>query len=226
MFPVHCTRCKQPLGQDETVCPKCGSNERTVELEARGIVTASATAQMTFDRINEIAEKASITVCSLIVPEQKTAEGILIKSVSATWKEIVSHLGSDWSIAHTIPSDKWEELVAGAFKQDNYDEVTLTPRSGDHGRDVIAIKRGVGCVKIIGSVKAYAPGNLVPYDDVRALLGVMSGELNVSKGIVTTTSDFPPKISNDPFIKPFLPTRLELINGAALREWLENLSRR
>jgi restriction system protein len=214
MFPVHCTRCKQPLGQDETVCPKCGSTERTVELEARGIVTASATVQMTFGRINEIAEKASITVCSLIVPEQKTAEGILIKSVSATWKEIVSHLGSDWSIAHT------------AFKQDNYDEVTLTPRSGDHGRDVIAIKRGVGCVKIIGSVKAYAPGSLVPYDDVRALLGVMSGELNVSKGIVTTTSDFPPKISNDPFIKPFLPTRLELINGAALREWLENLSRR
>ncbi|WP_370137360.1 hypothetical protein [Bradyrhizobium sp. USDA 313] len=33
--------------------------------------------------------------------------------------------------------------------------MTLTPRSGDHGRDVIAVRSGVGCIKIIGSVKAY-----------------------------------------------------------------------
>jgi restriction system protein len=222
MFPVHCTNCKQPMEQDETVCPKCGSTERTVQAEARSIGKASATALM---EIHRAAKKPSLTISSLIIPEHRTAEGTLIKSVSATWNEVVHYLGSDWSFAHEIPSDKWEEIVAGAFKKANYDEVTLTPRSGDHGRDVIAIKRGFGCVKIIGSVKAYAPGNPVRYDDVRALLGVMSGEQNVSKGIVTTTSDFPPEISDDPFIKPFLPTRLELINGAALREWLENLSR-
>lgn len=221
MFPVHCTRCKQPMGKDETVCPKCGSTERTVLLEARSSGVASATGLM---EIQRALEKPSLTVSSLIIPEHRTAEGTLIKSVSATWNEVVHYLGSDWSFAHEIPPEKWEEIVAGAFKKANYDEVTLTPRSGDHGRDVIAIKRGFGCVKIIGSVKAYAPGNLVRYDDVRALLGVMSGEQNVSKGIVTTTSDFPPEISDDPFIKPFLPTRLELINGARLREWLENLS--
>jgi restriction system protein len=225
MFPFHCTRCKQPLEQDETVCPKCGSTDLTVEAEARGIGMSSATARMLTRGIEEAAEKPSVTLSSLIIQERKTAEGILVQSVSAMWNEIVRCLGSDWSVAHTIPSDKWEELVAGAFKKANYDEVILTPRSGDHGRDVIAIRRGFGCVKIIGSVKAYAPGNLVSYDDVRALLGVMSGDHNVSKGIVTTTSNFPPKISDDPFIKPFLPTRLELINGAALREWLENLSR-
>jgi restriction system protein len=75
-------------------------------------------------------------------------------------------------------------------------------------------------------VKAYAPGNTVSYDDVRALLGVMSGEQDVSKGIVTTTSDFPPKIKDDPFIKPFLPTRLELVNGTALQQWLTDVSGR
>jgi len=225
MFPFHCTRCKQPLWQDEAVCPKCGSTERTVEFKAHGIGMSSETADMLTRGIEEAAEKPSVTLSSLIIPERKTAEGILVQSVSAMWNEIVRCLGSDWSVAHTIPSDKWEELVAGAFKKANYDEVILTPRSGDHGRDVIAIRRGFGCVKIIGSVKAYAPGNLVSYDDVRALLGVMSGDHNVSKGIVTTTSNFPPKISDGPFIKPFLPTRLELINGAALREWLENLSR-
>jgi restriction system protein len=78
---------------------------------------------------------------------------------------------------------------------------------------VIAVKNGVGCVKIIGSVKAYKPGHLVKHEDVRALLGVLSGEQNASKGIITTTSDFAPKIKSDPFIKPFMPTRLELMNG-------------
>jgi restriction system protein len=90
---------------------------------------------------------------------------------------------------------------------------------------VIAIKHGVGCIKIIGSVKAYAPGNLVGYDDVRALLGVMGGERNVSKGIIATTSDFPPLIGNDPFISPFMPTRLELLNGKQLQECLTALNK-
>ena len=102
---------------------------------------------------------------------------------------------------------------------------TLTPRSGDHGRDVIAVKASIGCVKIIDSVKAYGPKHLVSYDSVRGLLGVLSGELNASKGIITTTSDFPPNIMTDPFISPFVPNRLELMNGEALRKWLTDLSK-
>jgi hypothetical protein len=34
------------------------------------------------------------------------------------------------------------------------------------------VKNGVGCIKIIGSVKRYAAGNRVSYDDVRALLPI------------------------------------------------------
>jgi restriction system protein len=104
-------------------------------------------------------------------------------------------------------------------------EVVLTPRSGDYGRDIIAIRHGIGCIKIIGSVKAYKPGHLVKHDDVRALLGVMSGEQNTSKGIISTTSDFAPRISSDPFIKPFLPTRLEMMNGETLKNWLIALAK-
>lgn len=168
--------------------------------------------------------KVVLRISSLIIPEKPVDEGILIKSTSNVWAEVVQRLGKDWSIAHEISAGQWEEIVAGAFKKAGYDEVILTPRSGDHGRDVIATKRGIGCVKIIDSVKAYKPGSLVPYDDVRALLGVMSGEQNVSKGIVTTTADFPPLIEMDPYIKPFLPTRLELMNGRQLQEWLKGLS--
>ena len=168
---------------------------------------------------------ASLVIQGIIIPERKTQEGLLIRSYSTVWRELVRQLSADWSVALQLKPDQWEEMLAGAFKKAGYDEVTLTPRSKDHGRDVIAIKGGVGCIKIIGSVKAYAPGNLVSYDDVRALLGVMSGERDVSKGIVTTTSDFPPLIEKDPFIAPFLPTRLELLNGERLQTWLAELAR-
>jgi restriction system protein len=52
----------------------------------------------------------------------------------------------------------------------------------------------------------------------------MGSERDVSKGIITTTSDFPPLVGEDPFIKPFMPTRLELINGDNLQKWLAELN--
>jgi restriction system protein len=107
-------------------------------VEARGQVSASGSAQ-----ISLATQNSTVAISSLIIPEYKTASGTLIKSVSTAWYEVVRYVGSDWSNAHTVPSDKWEEIVAGAFTKAGY-EVTLTPRSGDHGRDVIAIKRGFG----------------------------------------------------------------------------------
>jgi restriction system protein len=166
----------------------------------------------------------SLTLASLIVPEAKVSTGILIASASVVWDSIVKELGSNWDVAYEIPPEKWEEIVAGAFKKDGYDEVILTPRSGDFGRDVIATKHGFGCVKILGSVKAYAPDHLVPYDAVRSLIGVLTAEHDASKGIITTTSDFPPRIESDVNIAPFLPTRLELVNGTRLRQWLSDVS--
>ncbi len=92
----------------------------------------------------------------------------------------------------------------------------LTPRSGDLGRDIIAIKKGFGCVKFIDQVKAYKPGNLVTAEEVRALLGVLQANQSATKGFVTTTSAFAPGIPNDRFIAPFIPFRLELIDKQKL----------
>lgn len=92
----------------------------------------------------------------------------------------------------------------------------MTPSSGDFGRDVIAVKRGFVTVRIIDQVKAYAPGHLVPANDVRALIGVLQTDFGATKGLVTTTSDFAPKIATDPSIAPYVPNRLELISGAQL----------
>lgn len=84
--------------------------------------------------LTESSEKAPLSVSSLIIPEGMVAEGVLVRSQSVIWAEIVQQLGSDWSKAYEMAPVLWEELLAGAFKKAKYDEVVLTPRSGDHGR--------------------------------------------------------------------------------------------
>jgi restriction system protein len=78
---------------------------------------------------------------------------------------------------------------------------------------------------VIDQVKAYKPPHLVTADDVRALMGVLPGD-GASKGCLTTTSDFAPKIKTDPLIVPFIPSRLELVNGTELLARLEELAGR
>ena len=127
-------------------------------------------------------------------------------------------------MAFEFTPEKWEEIVAGAYKQEGW-EVTLTPRSGDFGRDVIAIKKGIGSVRVIDQVKRYKPPHLVTADDVRALIGVLHGD-GASKGFLTTTSNFAPGIKTDPLITPFMPARLELINGSDLIKRLDEIAKR
>ena len=166
-----------------------------------------------------------LLIQGVVRPYEKHAEGMLIRAVEIPWRKIISHLGKDWNLASQISSRQWEELIAAAFHQAKYDEVILTPRSGDHGRDVIAIKNGVGSIRIINSVKALKPGNLVRYDDVRALAGVLLGDQKASKGIITTTSDFPPNIREDPYLARLMPFRLELMNGTKLKRWLADIAK-
>ncbi|WP_161967125.1 restriction endonuclease [Fimbriiglobus ruber] len=133
---------------------------------------------------------------------------------------------ADPTAMHQINPRKWEEMIAGWYKEYGFDEVTLTPASGDRGRDVIAVKHGALSVRILDQVKAYKPGHLVTANDVRALLGVLAGDRAATKGLVTTTSEFAPGIDTDPSIAPFVPTRLEMVNGAELVRRLGDLSKK
>jgi restriction system protein len=162
---------------------------------------------------------------TVIVPGEKTSEGTIIQAVALPWFEIIEHLKGDWNIAYQISPEKWEEMIAGAYKRAGFNPVTLTPRSGDHGRDVIAIKKGLGVGRVIDQVKRYKPPRLVDANDVRALMGVLHTD-GASKGFLTTTSDFAPGIRSDPLISPLIPSRLELINGDQLLRRLEELADR
>lgn len=139
------------------------------------------------------------------------------------WHEIVKLITRDPNAIFQIEARQWEEIIAAAYEQAGFDEVILTPRSGDYGRDVIAVKKGLGEVRIIDQVKAYKHGHLVTANDVRALMGVLQTD-GASKGFLTTTSDFAPRIKDDPLITPLIPQRLGLINGEQLVAKLQEIA--
>ena len=155
----------------------------------------------------------------------KTDEGRLVQGVALPWLEIVSLIEKDPNFLYQVPWRRLEELIACAYKREGWDEVTITPRSGDGGRDIIAVKQGLCAIRIIDQVKAYSQGHRVTANDVRALLGVLSSDPNVSKGFVTTTAEFAPRIVEDITIKPFIPYRLELKDGVQLRSWLVEVAK-
>lgn len=212
------------LPEERKPCPTCGSKARKYRVESvayasvdiRGEVSASSMAWFVISSVNLLLQ-------AVIIPGDKTDEGQLIQLVTPPWGEIVRLLQNDPSVAYQIPWRKWEEIIAGAYKKAGFDEVTLTPRSRDYGRDIIAVKKGIGKVRIIDQVKAYKPGHLVTADEVRALMGVLPGD-GASKAFLTTTSDFAPRIKDDPFISRVIPTHLELINGEELLKLLVELN--
>jgi len=147
----------------------------------------------------------------------------IVRSVGIPWAEIIRGLLQDPGFLHKIKPRRLEELIAEAYDREGYKDVILTPHSADKGRDVIvsATLPGMGTIKIVDQVKRYAAKRKVTADDVRALYGVVSLDQSVSKGIVTTTSDFAPGIQDE--LAALMPTRLELKNGAALKKWLGEL---
>ena len=153
-------------------------------------------------------------------------EGQLIVTLEPAWLAIQEALRRDADLLRNLTWRQWEELIAASYDKAGYDEVILTPRSGDDGRDVIAVRKGWGSVRILDQVKAYKPGHLVTAGEVRELLGTLSGDSQATKGIVTTTSAFAPKILSDPGIAKFMPYRLELVDGSQLQDRLRKLGSR
>jgi restriction system protein len=151
-----------------------------------------------------------------------TPDGRLVVGVTVPWFEIIRQLQQDPGFLFTVDWRKLEELIAGAFEQDGWPEVVLTPRSADKGRDVIATRPGIGSVRIIGQVKAYRAGRVVTADEVKAVC--FTRELDrASKAMVMTTATFAPGIAKDSGLQSYVPHQLELIDGEMLRKWLLSL---
>ncbi len=179
------------------------------------------------DTINEIEvvmnSAPPISFGAVVTVERKVPDGEIIKLMDPYYTQLLDAIRKDPDFIYQIDHRMWEEVIAASYERAGFDPVILTPRSGDLGRDVIAIKKGFGSVKFIDQVKAYKPGHLVTADEVRAFLFVIQAEEDTSKGFFTTTSEFAPRIVKDRLIKPYLSARLELINKGKLLERLLDL---
>ncbi len=159
-------------------------------------------------------------------PIEKNKEGELIRALAIPWMAIAMEIERDPEFLFRFAQNprKFEEFIAATYERAGWPHVVLTPGSGDKGRDVIATKPGIGSIRFLDQCKAYSPGNLVTHDDVRAMFGVLNLNPNASKAIITTTSDFQPRITTSDEFQAVMPHRLELRNGAQLREWLKEIA--
>jgi restriction system protein len=208
-------------------CPKCGDTRVTISATASVVATATASvssfvAQATGTVTNP---PALVLLSATVVSLGKVPDGDLIQVVGPAWDAIAKLLEEDPMARFQIPDRKWEELIAASYDKAGY-KTTLTHRSGDGGRDVIAEKSGDWSVRIVDQVKAYGHGRRVTADDVRALLGVLGADHKASKGLVTTTAEFAPGIATDQAIQQYVPTRLELVDGTRLIERFAKLRRK
>lgn len=179
-----------------------------------------------FAAIATRAQTPCLTLKAILDFGGKVDDGRLVESVALPWFEIMKMIKRNPDSIYEINPYTWEEIIAGAYTRAGFDEVILTPRSGDNGRDVIATKRGIGSVRFFDQVKAYKPGHLVTAEEVRAMVGTVYAANNVSKGVVTTTSQFAPRIVTDDFVKNMIPYRLELKARDDLLTWLDEVSQR
>ena len=169
-------------------------------------------------RLREEATRC-ILAGAIVVPHSTVTEGTVVRVAVPAWRSLIELLQFDFEVLSTVPPRKLEEIVAAAYDRVGFDRVVLTPRSGDHGRDVIAEKDGWGTVRVIVQVKAYDAKNLVA-DEVRSLIGTYFMEPNATKAAPATTSGFAPRLKDAPNIAPLLGRDLLLLNGKQLVERL------
>jgi restriction system protein len=183
----------------------------------RQAVMAAIAAATTGSREEYVPDFPVLVSQTVIIPHEKTDEGQLIKAATFPLLAIIERIMKDPSLMYEVDPRKWEEIIAATYDESGlFDEVTLTPRSGDRGRDVIAVKRGFGSVRLIESVKRHTPGTKTTAEEVQALLGVLLSDPQASKGIVSTTWEFAPMIWENLQITQYIPHRLELVDGKAL----------
>lgn len=95
------------------------------------------------------------------------------------------------SMREMSPRD-FEVFVASLVEQLGFDDVILTPRSNDHGRDVLATKKVHGIsIFFAFECKRYGVDQPVGKAIIRALLGtVVQRDTRATKGVLVTTSRF------------------------------------
>lgn len=113
---------------------------------------------------------------------------------------------------------QFEKTIGVLLAGTGYGDVQHVGGSGDRGADLTAIDSNGR--KIVVQCKRYAVNNKVGSMEIQRFVGAITIH-GASRGIVVTTSDFTPEARA--IASNF---RIDLIDGAKLRQWLEQYERK
>jgi predicted RNA-binding Zn-ribbon protein involved in translation (DUF1610 family) len=226
---TFCKTCGMHVVKDQTTgktvvpCPGCGSEERRWAVRKSFEFGWTVEAAIAKGIRNS---ESDLLIAALVKPIDVANEGVYVEAIRPAYEAIVKVLLQNPKERFNFGDRKLEEFIAAMYETVGY-SVILTPRSGDKGFDVIAEKRDMVSIRIVEQVKRYKEGRVVKSDEVTALLGRLDHGLpNCSKGIVTTTAKFAPRILDDPAIAAVCPYRIEMVDGDGLIKKLGIIAKR
>lgn len=145
-----------------------------------------------------------------------------IVRVTDSWIDMANLIIRMPNFAYSLEPRTFEEFVAGAYKRKGFNQVILTPRSGDGGQDVIAFNDGMFPQSISVSVKLHKQGKKFTHNTVRELIGVMEA-FKMTNGHLVTTGIMPPRLLNNEVVGPYIDRRITILTLDVFRKWLIEL---
>lgn len=132
-------------------------------------------------------------------------------------REFIAYATKHPEILHELTPFQFEELIADVLK-DMGCEIQLTPKTRDHGRDILAVfPSPVGKLLTIVECKRYKPQNKIGVDIVERFLYTIDRTDNASCGLIATTSSFSEDVNK---IARDLPYKLKLKDFEGIRDWI------
>lgn len=150
--------------------------------------------EYTFEPEDErgLAEKSaseSDSHSAIILPENADFQ---LRRVDYFPISILHKMMSDPELMRTIPPREFELFVGELIDKLGFSDVSVTPRSNDRGRDIIASKNINGIPVLFAfECKQYSQNRKIQIDTMRSLLGTIShGTTKANIGVLVTTSTF------------------------------------
>lgn len=135
------------------------------------------------------AEQVGDFDSKLILPKEARERIALVDYLPL---QVVGEIMRKPALMRRLSPRDFERLIAHLIDALGFDNVILTPRSGDGGRDVLATKWINGIPVLFAfECKQYSEGRKIQLETLRSLLGVVSHSLTKANiGVIVTTSYF------------------------------------
>lgn len=125
----------------------------------------------------------------IILPEEFRDR---LKTVQFLPIKLFEQISNDPNLMRGMDPREFENLIAELMYKSGFENIIVTPRSNDKGRDILATKT-VCDIPILFAFecKRYSPKNKIKPEIMRALLGTISHhQTKANKGVLVTTSSF------------------------------------